>query len=155
MTKFLITLLLSLAYPCWACQGSVIAFRGLGEVFDNQALKEYAATIGYCDRTYNWNQINQAVTYIDSNTLPYHLYGFSKGAESVARILKRQEIRRPEYAITIGAYKTVDVDFSKYNVKYTNYFDASGIGQTSPGIFLNVSHDRIQREVNRILIWGQ
>ncbi len=58
---------------------------------------------------------------------------------------------KPKYIITIGAYKTTDVDFTKYNIKFDNYFDYSGIGQKSPGVHIkNVSHLNMQKHVNKI-----
>ena len=57
----------------------------------------------------------------------------------------------PEYVITIGAYKTTNVNFDKYGIKYNNYFDHSGLGQSSPGVFLDVSHNKIQQKVNEII----
>ena len=44
-----------------------------------------------------------------------------------------------------------DVDFKKYDVKFDNYFDDSGRGQKSPGVFLSVSHSKIQKEVNKVI----
>ena len=99
---------------------------------------------------FKWEDISQAKALIDTTSVPYQLYGYSKGAETVARLLK-QPIRRPVYVITIGAYKTVDVDFSRYNIDNDNYFDAPGIGQTSPGVFLNVPHYKMQQEVNKLI----
>jgi hypothetical protein len=112
------------------------------------AFVQYADKIGYCARAYSWNDAS-AKAFIQTLPVPYQLYGFSKGAETVAKLLK-SDVKRPDYVITIGAYKTADVNFNKYNIRYTNYFDHSSIGQRSRGIFLNVPHMQMQQEVNKI-----
>jgi len=98
-----------------------------------------------------WHRSTDAVKFINSIDEKYQLYGFSKGAETISKLLKNSSIRRPEYVLTIGAFRTTDVDFKKYDVKFDNYFDDSGRGQKSPGVFLSVSHSKIQKEVNRVL----
>ena len=112
------------------------------------AFTEYANIVGYCPRAYSWND-PQGVKFVQDLQVPYQLYGFSKGAETVAQLLKTK-IKPPEYVLTIGAYKTVNLNFDSYKVRYQNYFDNSGQGQKSPGIFLNVPHMQMQREVNKI-----
>jgi len=147
----LFTLALFLPIVANACSGYVFGFKGLNEHFDNEAFDVYVKRIGYCSKTYSWNQEEDAKRVIKSLKVPYQLYGFSKGAITVSTLLK-SELKRPEYVLTIGAYKTVDVNFDKYGVKYNNYFDDSGRGQRSPGIFLDVPHLMMQKEVNKI-VW--
>jgi hypothetical protein len=77
------------------------------------------------------------------------LYGYSRGAVTVSRIVKDGRVQMPRYILTMGAHRTTDVNFDRYGVLYSNYFDDSGRGQQSPGIFLAVSHGEIQREVNK------
>ncbi len=156
MKKCLLLFLVFCAPLAYSCDGLVIGFKGKDDIFDQRAFENYARHLGYCSRSYSWHQIKQAQQQILSTTVPYQLYGFSRGAVSVKNILSKTNIRKPEFVLTVGAYKTTDVNFDQYQVEYKNYFDHSGIGQTSPGVYLNVSHNRIQQEVNKILnIWGQ
>lgn len=146
----MIRLLVMLLFPVasLACDGYVVGFKGLGDAFDHKAFSEYANNTGYCSRAYSWNDPS-AKQFVQSLKVPYQLYGFSKGAETVAQLLKTG--LKPEYAITIGAYKTVDVNFTKYSVPFTNYFDSSGRGQRSPGVFLDVPHIKMQSTVNKLI----
>ena len=85
----------------------------------------------------------------------YELYGFSQGAKTVGRILRRTKqdrVRMPGRITTIGAYYTVDVDFTVYDVPFVNYFDDSGRQTKSPGIQIyNVDHLGLQQAVNKKL----
>lgn len=150
MKKSLTTFLFCLPIVTSACSGYVIGYKGINDVFDSKAFNEYANQISYCNHSYSWYQIDESVKLINSLNVPYHFYGFSKGAATVSEILKTKKVKKPEFIITIGAYKTTDVNFNRYDVKYKNYFDESGIGQNSPGLFLNVPHIEMQKEVNRI-----
>ena len=135
-----------------ACTGWVIGFRGLNDAFDQVAFKNYAQRLGYCAQAFGWHQQTQALKKISKLTTPYHLYGYSKGAESVKLLLGKlwsSESPMPRYIITIGAWRSVDLDFYEYAIPFSNYFDNSGGGQRSPGVFLSVDHHRIQEEVNR------
>jgi len=131
-----------------ACNGYVVGFKGLNDAFDMASFSQYAVNLNYCAKAYSWNDAN-ARAFIQTLEVPYQLYGFSKGAETVAKLLNTG-IKHPEYVITIGAYKTVDVNLNKYNIPYKNYFDDSGRGQQSPGLFLKVPHMQMQHEVNKI-----
>jgi hypothetical protein len=156
MKKCVLAFLILCATSVYSCNGLVIGFKGKDDIFDQQAFDNYARHLDYCGRSYSWHQIKEAQQQIMSTTVPYQLYGFSQGAVSVKNILSKANIRKPEFVLTVGAYKTADVNFNRYQVRYKNYFDHSGIGQASPGVFLNVPHNRIQQEVNKILnIWGQ
>jgi hypothetical protein len=146
-------LLLCLPTTVFSCAGYVIGFKGIDNAFDQTAFISYADRMGYCGKSYSWNEIKSPTKLISSTDLPYQLYGYSMGALSIRNFLKTN-IRKPEFILTIGAYRTTNVNFDSYGVRYKNYFDHSGMGQTSPGIFLNVPHDKIQHEVNKI-IWGQ
>ena len=53
----------------------------------------------------------------------------------------------PTFVITVGAYKTTDVNFEKFNVVFINFFDDSGKGSLSPGLYISVSHHRIMKYV--------
>jgi hypothetical protein len=152
MIRFLITIILLYASSVNACVGYVVAFRGQNDVFDQSALEKYANHLSYCYKVFGWYQFKDAVLFINSIDENYQLYGFSKGAETISRLLKNSSIRKPEYVLTIGAFRTTDVDFKKYNIKFDNYFDDSGRGQLSPGVFLSVSHSKIQKEVNRLIL---
>ncbi len=150
MKKLLLSTLLMLPFVANACVGYVVAFKGLNDSFDDTAFKTYVIRNGYCGKTFSWNNHKDAIKFINSVNVPYKMYAFSKGAETISIVLKQVE-NKPEYIITIGAYKTTNVDFTKYNITFDNFFDNSGIGQTSPGIYLNVPHNLIQKEVNKIL----
>jgi hypothetical protein len=153
-------LIVFLLFPCVsiACDLYVIGFRGKGEAFDQVAFNEYAGTA--CSRTYNAEQISEALGFIKTINKPYELYGFSLGAISVATVLKNVT-SKPEFVLTIGAHSTADVDFDKYGVRYKNYFDNSGKLQKSPGIHVkNIPHMYMQKYVNKNLrneksLWQQ
>jgi hypothetical protein len=147
--KLLILLFLFFSTNVYSCSGYVIGFKGLNGVFDTKSFNEYVKTTNYCSKVYNWNQEKEALKFINYLQTPYKLYGFSRGAASVFTIMNQLNSKKPEYIITVGAYRTTDVNFDKFQVEYKNYFDNSGRGQKSPGIFLDVSHADIQREVNR------
>jgi hypothetical protein len=150
MKKYILTILTLIPVIAYSCNGYVVGFKGKDNAFDNIAFSEYAKHKDYCKKTFNWNQHSDAIKFIKTINVEYQLYGFSKGAETVAHILK-QSSKMPEYVITIGAYKTTNVNFDKYGIKYNNYFDHSGVGQSSPGVFLDVSHNKIQQKVNEII----
>jgi hypothetical protein len=135
----------------FACQGYLIGFKGVNNQFDARAFMEYSNNVGLCGRIYSPKEVDEAIKFITNNKLPYELYGYSMGAESVRKILEKRPLRKPEFVITIGAYRTANVDFDKFNVPYVNYFDDSGVGQKSWGYFLKVPHDKIQQEVNKVL----
>lgn len=145
-------LLLFLFYPAiaYSCNGYVIGFKGLDDIFDQQAFKEYADRRGYCSVSYSRHSVNLAIQHISTLSVPYRLYGYSAGSISVRSVLENKNIKKPEFVITVGAYKTTDVNFDKFKVPYVNYFDHSGRGQKSPGIYLDVSHNKIQQTVNVI-----
>lgn len=150
MIKYIICLLFCIPSVAFACKGYVIGFKGLKDAFDMTSFEKYATIKNYCSKVYSWKEHVKAIDFINKTYKPYHLYGYSKGAETVGRVLKYAK-RKPKYVITMGAYKTTDVNFDKYKVKYDNYFDDSGIGQKSPGTFLKVPHYQIQKEVNKII----
>ena len=150
MKKTITSIVLSLPILVHACSGYVIGFKGLDDVFDNNAFQDYSKNLNYCNKVYSWHQRESALKFVHKLNVKYQLYGYSKGAETVSYLLKHTKGKMPEYVITVGAYKTTDVNFDKYQIKYDNYFDNSGIGQRSPGIFIDVSHNQIQQEVNKL-----
>ena len=134
----------------WACPGYVIGFKGKDNWFDQQAFEQYAQHFGYCAQSYAWNETAQALKFVSTHAQPYHLYGYSLGAVSVRMFLEKSTAL-PERVITIGAYKTTNVNFDRFGVRYQNFFDHSGRGQTSPGQFVDATHSQIQQRVNDIL----
>ena len=148
MKKLLFSVFLLLPAIVHSCTGVVIAFKGKNDMFDNAAFKDYHNSINYCGIAYSWQDGAKALTVIKTLQVPYQLYGFSQGASTVSNILKQTKTKPPEYTITIGAYKTANVDFTKYGIAFDNYFDFSGHGQKSPGIHLNVAHMKMQAAVN-------
>lgn len=147
--KRLLLSLLFFSNTAYACIGYVIGFRGRDEVFDHGAFVEYAMNIGYCGRSYSPSAVESAERFIKTLKVPYHLYGYSQGAATVSDLMRRGRVKPPRYIITMGAYRTTDVNFDRYGVLYGNYFDESGRGQQSPGTYLAVGHGEIQREVNQ------
>lgn len=145
-----ITILILFPTVALACSGWVIGFRGHNEVFDYEAFADYASHQGLCSRSFGWQDSVEAERFIQRIPTPYQLYGFSRGAETVATMLRQGRVR-PDSVITVGAYRTVDVNFDRYGIPYRNYFDRSGRGQRSPGVFLDVDHGRVQRVVTEIL----
>ena len=154
MKKIVFSLLFSMPLFVYACSGYIIGSRGKDSQFDQHAFNEYTDRIGYCSNVYNWHQDKDAIKLIKTLSVPYQLYGYSQGAVTIANLLKIKDLTKPEFVITIGAYRTTDVNFDRYKIKYINYFDNSGKGQRSPGIFLNVPHNEIQREVNNFFNKG-
>jgi len=146
--KFLIAFMLG-HNVAWACSGWVIGFRGQNEVFDYQAFADYAIIQNRCSRSFSWNQGAEAERMIATLTVPYQLYGFSRGAQTVAGLLRQGRVR-PDSVITVGAWRTVNVNFDSHGIPYQNYFDRSGLGQQSPGVYLDVDHGRVQRVVTEI-----
>lgn len=150
MKKIVLSLLLSMPLFAHACKGHVIGFKGLNDSFNSVSFQKYANRLNYCSKSFSWHQHKEALQYIQTLNKPYRLYGFSKGAETVSYVLKKTKTK-PEYIVTIGAYKTTNVNFDDYRIRYNNFFDHSGVGQKSPGIFFNVSHANIEKEVNDLL----
>ena len=150
LCQIVVFILLSFHSSVFSCEMDVIAFKGINGEFNEQEFYRYINFRSACGIVFDWRDTRKAVSYISSTDRPYQLYGFSKGAESVGNVMKKVK-RYPVYILTIGAWKTVDVDFRKYGVRFHNYFDASGIGQKSPGIFLNVPHSDMQERVNNLL----
>lgn len=149
MKKVLLLLSFLFTIPAYACSGYVIGFKGQDDIFDHGAFINYARHAGFCSKSFSWHKSNDAINYINKLNVPYEIYAFSKGAEVVHNVLKKVT-RKPEYILTIGAYKTTNVNFYSYGVPFMNYFDHSGKGQKGPGLFLNVPHDSMQREVNKL-----
>lgn len=125
----------------------IIAFKGLDNQFDHKAFDVYVKNNNGCKHVFGWQETNKALSFIKRHTKAYQLYGYSKGAESVKIILEKTN-RLPVCVVTIGAWKSIDLDFRKYQIPFENYFDSSGKGQTSPGWYLNADHSMMQAEVN-------
>jgi hypothetical protein len=71
------------------------------------------------------------------------------GAASInamMRVIERKRLPYPRSIITVGAYRTVNVNYKRYGVPFVNYYDNSGRG---PGKYINVPHNLIMREVNK------
>ena len=149
MKKIVIKILFFIPIIANACTEYVIGFRGNNEVFDNSAFVEFATKQNKCYKSFAHHKINDAIKFIKFINKPYQLYGYSRGAQSIITLLKHNNIK-PTFIITVGAYYSVDVNFDRYNIPYQNYFDRSGIGQKSLGIFLDVNHNEIQKEVNKV-----
>jgi len=143
--------MMTLSSCALACKDEVFVFKGLHGALDYRAAQQYADYNNLCLRVHDWQQHEKVIAKIEQHTAQYHLYGFSKGAESVMKVLERVE-RKPAFVVTVGAYKTTNVDFSKFNVKFINVFDWSGQGQRSPGVFVNVPHYKAQQAANQILL---
>ncbi len=135
----------------------IYGLKGLNNAFDTVAFYEYAKIKKAKPFIIEQNKI-EYINQILDKTQPneYILYGFSFGASTVSKIVKDRFIKNkslPIEIITIGAYHTTDVDFTKYNVQFVNFFDLSGQKNKSPGYHLpNVPHMRMQQVVNNILL---
>ena len=147
--RIILTLLLLYSATTYAaCASYVIGFRGMGGAFDQTAFDRYAERNAACSLVYNSEEVDAAVQFIGGTTGSYQLYGFSAGASSIVQVLRLVK-RMPQFVLTIGAWYTVDVDFTRYGIDFDNFFDASGRQQQSPGIHVyNVSHGRMQEYVN-------
>jgi hypothetical protein len=134
--------------------GFIIGFTGLNETFDHQAFFKFAKSRKLLPIVVSWRQETVAYNIINNSFGYYELYGFSKGAETTYSLMNRlvkNNVRKPDFIITIGAHKDTNVDFGKFNVKFNNYFDVSGIGSRSPGIYVkNREHLKMQEFVTNI-----
>lgn len=128
--------------------GFIIGFTGLDETFDHQAFFKFSRSRKLLPIVVSWRQEIVAYNIINNSVGYYELYGFSKGAETTYKLMNRlvkNKVRKPDFIITIGAHKDANVDFSKFDVKFSNYFDSSGIGSRSPGIYIkNREHLKMQ-----------
>lgn len=150
MKKILTTLITLLPFQTYANDCVIIGFRGLREQFDQEAFEGYAKLKDLFPIVFNHQEVEDAIEVIKDNDC-YHLYGFSKGAESVVKVLRqvyKYNYPSPRHILTIGAYYSVNVDFRPYNLLFTNYFDSSGVGQRSPGTHVaGVPHNKMQQYV--------
>jgi hypothetical protein len=146
--RILLFLVLAFSTTTYACDSYVIGFRGAGGAFDQSAFETYSNRNASCSLVYNSDEIDAAVNFINQISESYQLYGFSAGAASIVQVLRRVK-RMPQFVLTIGAWYTVNVDFTLYDIDFDNFFDDSGRQQQSPGIHVyNVSHNKMQEYVN-------
>ena len=132
-----------------ACGSWTVGFSGLRDEFDHAAFVEWAQTRTECHRVYAWHQRQQSLRFVQSLSVPYELYGFSKGAETVLWLMPRVKTG-PRYVITIGGWSTVNFDFSRWNTPFDNWFDWSGAGNPAPGRHVpGVPHHEMQAWVNK------
>lgn len=127
----------------------LIGFKGKYGSFDYKAFNELANKKGLKPIIANETSRLYLINLIQNNP-NYELYGYSKGAAIVSYVVSmvhQNNMNKPKSIITVGAYRNTDVDFRKYNIHFENYFDDSGKGQKSPGIFVKVPHDKIMRYV--------
>jgi len=146
--KFVIAFILTLL-STHAHADIIIGFKGKYGQFDHKAFNEFAAK----------RNLKPIVAHNDSrlflinliqNNPNYELYGYSRGAAIAAYVVRMaydNKMPMPKAITTVGAYKSTDVDFTIYGIKFNNYFDDSGRGQKSPGIFIKVPHNQIMRYV--------
>lgn len=162
ITCFIIVVLLTFINVSWAeakkpiYHGFIIGLTGKNETFDHQAFFKFAKSRKLLPIVLSWQNETIAYNVINNSQGYYELYGFSKGAETSYNLVNRlakNKVRLPGFVITIGAYKDANVDFSKFNIEFKNYFDTSGIGQKSPGIHIkDKEHLEMQDFVNRIYL---
>ena len=62
-----------------ACEVRIIAFKGLDSSFDHKSFNGYVKKMKGCAKIYEWHQTTDAVKFINNDSKPFHLYGFSKG----------------------------------------------------------------------------
>jgi len=144
-----IFILLFFLFSSSAYADIIIGFKGKYGQFDHKAFNEFAQKRNLKPIVANETSRLYLINLIQNNP-NCELYGYSRGAAIVSYVVKmtyENKMNMPKAITTVGAYKTTDVDFTRYNVKFNNYFDDSGRGQRSPGIFLKVPHDKIMRYV--------
>lgn len=135
-------------FPAYA-DNIIIGFKGKYGQFDRIAFNEYAAKRNLKPIIAH-NDSRLFIINLIQNNPNYELYGYSRGAEIVSYVVRmthENKMPMPKYVTTVGAHKNTDVDFNKYNIKFMNYFDDSGRGQKSEGIFIKIPHDKIMRYV--------
>lgn len=128
----------------------IIGFKGMNEQFDTEAFIVFAQKRNLKPYVFGANQVSSAIRLIKSKKKNYELYGYSLGAVSVREtltILKKENVHMPTFIITVGAYKTTNVNFTDFDVNFFNFFDDSGKGSLSPGLYIPVPHHQIMRYV--------
>ena len=128
----------------------IIGFKGMNEQFDTESFIIFAQKRNLKPYVFSANQVSSAVRLIKSKKKNYELYGYSLGAVSVREtltILKKENVHMPTFIITVGAYKTTNVNFTDFDVNFFNFFDDSGKGSLSPGLYIPVPHHQIMRYV--------
>lgn len=128
----------------------IIGFRGMNEQFDTEAFVQFALKRNLKPYVFSHNQVLSAVRLIKSKKKNYELYGYSLGAVSVREtltILRKENVYMPAFIITVGAHRTANVDFKSFDVDFFNFFDDSGKGSLSPGLYISVPHHQIMRYV--------
>ncbi len=131
-----------------ACDSWVVGFGGLRGQFDQAAFETWSRPRAQCNRVFVWDQRRAALAFIDGLRVPYELYGFSKGAETVLWLVPRVHTR-PRYVITLGGWRTVNFDFGRWAVPFDNWFDQSGAGNYGPGTHVpGVRHSQLQAWAN-------
>jgi hypothetical protein len=150
MKKLLIALTLLCPLETYANDCVIIGFRGLKGQFDQEAFEKYAQMRGLYPIALEHTDLDLAMSIIEEERC-YHLYGFSKGAETVMKMVRKAYDKlypSPIDVITIGAYKSANVDFRPYNIRFKNYYDKSGEGQKTPGTYVaGIPHMKMQQYV--------
>jgi hypothetical protein len=147
--------IVSFLVMCWpALAGEfIVGFRGQNDVFDQKAFLEFARKRNLEPLMFSAHDMERASRVINSRDEAYELYGFSQGAWSVKQVLSLQHMkhgRMPKHVTTVGAHPSVDVDFSHWDVPFTNYFDDSGRKHRSPGTHIRVPHGQAMQHVNQL-----
>ena len=144
MKKILALCLLLL--PTVAQADVIIGFRGKDGAFDQQAFSRFADKRGKPGVILYADQIDAALSHIEKHQR-YELYGYSLGASSVVKVMRKVK-HMPEHIWTVGAFHSTNVNFTSYGVRFDNFFDASGTGTKSPGMHIGVSHGKIMQFVS-------
>ena len=152
--RYLLFLLLFISSSAIA-KDFIIGFRGMNEQFDTESFIIFAQKRNLKPYVFSANQVSSAVRLIKSKKQNYQLYGYSLGAVSVREtltILKKENVHMPTFIITVGAYRTTNVNFKDFDVEFFNFFDDSGKGSLSPGLYIPVPHHQIMRYVTDMQI---
>jgi hypothetical protein len=152
--RYLLFLLLFISSSAIA-KDFIIGFRGMNEQFDTESFIIFAQKRNLKPYVFSANQVSSAVRLIKSEKKNYELYGYSLGAVSVREtltILKKENVHMPTFIITVGAYRTTNVNFKDFDVNFFNFFDDSGKGSLSPGLYIPVPHHQIMRYVTDMQI---
>lgn len=148
---FRIILIIALLYsPVTFAKDYLIAFAGVNTSIDKVVINKISKTRHLELKILGWLNYQDGLDIIKTSN-KYELYGYGIGAETVGLVMKMvesQNLKRPAAIVTIGAKDYVDVDFSKYNIPFQNYFGLTGKGNVCPGIHLpDMPVYKIQRYV--------
>lgn len=91
----------------------IIAFRGLDNVFDDEAMKQWSKNHNYKLKIFSYYEVDKAVKFANSLVSDHiEIFGFSRGARSAYEFAQQTPTIRYKRLITVGAYHTVTSSFA-------------------------------------------